>query len=211
MIPTRATRAALFALVPALSGCAVVTSLQTASRSLDAYELTAPAAVPGPGRADRTLLVELPTTSGALSTDRILVKPTAVQVQYLSDARWIDPAPELVQALLVRTIDNTGRVAFVSGQSLGPVPDYILLGDLRDFQVEIVPGGEPPVVVVVSLALSLMRDLDQRVIATQVFERRVPAASSEAQTVVAAFDRAMDAVLAEAAAWSVTTAAASGV
>jgi cholesterol transport system auxiliary component len=210
MTPTRTARAALLLLAPALSGCAAVTSIQQASRTLDAYELTAPVGAPGLGRADQTLLVEQPTTSGALDTDRILVKPSAIQVQYLSDARWIDPAPELVQTLLVRTIDNTGRVAFVSGQSLGPIPDYVLLGDLRDFQVEVVPGGQPPVEVVVALALTLVRDLDQRVVATRLFRQRVPAASADAPTVVAAFDLAMDAVLAQAAEWSVTTTRATG-
>lgn len=212
MIRTRAARAALLALAPAvLAGCAAISSLDSASRTLEAYELSAPAGEVAGTRTARTLLVELPTASGGLGTDRIMVKPNPIQVQYLSGARWIEPAPALVQALLVRSIANTGRVGFVSGQASGPIPDFVLLTDLQAFQAEVPPGGQPPVVVVTRIALTLLRDIDQRVVATRVLEQRVPAASADPSDVVRAFDTAMHALLTEATRWSIDVTASGGV
>ena len=40
-------------------------------------------------------------------------------------------APVHVQALLVRSIANSGAVGFVGGDAAGPVPDFVLLTDLQ--------------------------------------------------------------------------------
>ena len=204
MIPAP-LRAAILALglVP-LGGCAAITSLDTASRSLDTFELT-PATTAGAARSrsGRILQVDLPTASGGISTDRILIKPGALRVAYLPDGRWVDPAPEHVQQLLVRSLAGTGRFAFVGGESSGPLPDYVLISDLEAFQAALAPPDTtPPVTVVVRLTLTILRDLDRRVVATQSFEGRAGAAGDDAPTVVTAFDAAMGRVLRDATSWT---------
>ena len=145
----------------------------------------------------------------AISTDRILIKPGALRVAYLPDGRWVDPAPEHVQSLLVRSLAGTGRFGFVGGESSGPLPDYVLISDLEAFQAELAPAGAtPPVTVVVRLTVTILRDLDRRVVATQSFEGRAGAAGDDAPTVVTAFDAAMGQVLRDATSW--TSAVATG-
>ena len=72
------------------SGCAAVSSLSGASQPLDAYALT-PLARPRWSRGSRHVVVETPSASGAIATDRILIKPDRLQAAYLPGARWVTP------------------------------------------------------------------------------------------------------------------------
>jgi cholesterol transport system auxiliary component len=145
--------------------------------------------------------VSMPTASGGIGTDRIMIRPGALQIAYLPDGRWVDPVPVHVQQLLIRSLAGTGRLGFVGGESSGPLPDYVLLTDIQAFQAEVTPGGAAPVRVDVRMTLTLLRDIDRSVIAAHRFERSVSAGSDDAATVVAAFDVAMRSLLAEATGW----------
>ena len=85
---------AILLLPLALSGCSALSALSDATTVLDVYELQAPDAVPQGGARSLDVIVELPTTTGALDTDRVMVKPSQLQAQYLDDARY-DPAVQL--------------------------------------------------------------------------------------------------------------------
>lgn len=187
-----------------LGGCAAIGTLNQASQSLPTFDLTAAAVPPSaqPGRSTRVLLVASPTASSAIATDRIVIKPNALQVAYLPDGRWIELAPVHVQALLVRSIANSGAVGFVGGDAAGPVPDFVLLTDLQTFQAELGPDGKPTRIAV-RMTLTLVRDLDRRLVATRVFEASAPISSTQALPVAVAFDSAMRGILAEATRWTV--------
>ncbi len=199
--------AALFAGLGLLGGCAAVSAVQTAASPLDSFELT-PLAPGGSGASGPLLRVELPTTSGTLASDRIAIKPSALQVQYLPGVRWVDEANIHVQMLMMRSLSGTGRFALVSGDGPAPLPDFVLLSDLRAFQAELVvpEGGDPaaPVAVaVVRLDASILDDRDDTLRASGRFEARVPARGSDPVALVAAMDAAMTEVLREVTAWGV--------
>ena len=65
--------------------------------------------------------------------------------------------------------------------------------------------------VVVRLTLTLMRDIDGRVVGTRRFERTVGAASDGAPDVVSAFNVAMSGLLQEATGWIVAAMSGAGV
>jgi cholesterol transport system auxiliary component len=193
--------ALLLALAP-IAGCSALSSLDSAARSLDTYELSVPPAPAGSVATGRRVMqVSMPTASGGIGTDRIMIRPGALQIAYLSDGRWVDPVPVHVQQLLIRSLAGRGRLGFVGGESSGPLPDYVLLTDIQAFQAEVTPGGAAPVRVDVRMTLTLLRDIDRSVIAAHRFERSVGAGSDDAATVVAAFDVAMRSLLAEATGW----------
>ena len=189
-------------------GCAAIRSLDFAASTLDAYELL-PAEVPGGARIARSVAVEVSAASAAIATDRILVKPDALSVAYLPGARWIEPAPTHVQSLLIRSLADSGRTGFVGASATGSLPDYVLLSRIDAFQAEIVRGAEPPVRVVVAMTLSVMNDIDGRIIASRRFERSVGAASDDASTVVSAFNVVMSGILREVTAWTIASIAGS--
>jgi cholesterol transport system auxiliary component len=60
-----------------LAGCAAISSLNSAAATLDAFELRAPAGVPvARSQQGIDFIVEVPSASGAIDSDRILVRPS---------------------------------------------------------------------------------------------------------------------------------------
>ncbi|MGP3723558.1 ABC-type transport auxiliary lipoprotein family protein [Cereibacter sphaeroides] len=192
------TRLTLLLAALALSGCGAVSSLSRASEQLDTYTLSP---LPGTGGGgSRHIVVEAATAGGALSTDRILIKPSRVQALYLPDARWSDPAPALVQTLLVGSLQNGGGFRLVAREAAGLVPDYTLMTELREFQAEVPPGQAP--IVRISMVLTLIRESDRSVASTRRIETQAPAASDSTGDVVVAFDTAVTQALGEAVGWA---------
>ena len=189
-------------LLPLLSGCGALSSLSEASEELDAYTLS-PATSEGSAAAGRGhLIVELPTSAGALGTDRILIKPIPFQAQYLPDGRWSEPAPALVQTLLVASFQNLGGFRLVGRTGAGLMPDYTLMTELQEFQAEPAGSAAAEITVRVSVMLTLIRESDRRILATRRISVAETAASDATTVVVGAFDSALQTVLREAVLWT---------
>jgi cholesterol transport system auxiliary component len=206
---TRLLRAAALLALLALPGCAALSSLSGAATPLDAYALTP---LPGAGGGGvRHIVVEVPTASGAIATDRILVTPTRLQAAYLPGARWVEPAPVLVQTLLVQSLQASGAFRLVGRDTLGLFPDNTLLTELVAFQAEAGPPEGPLYVVRVAATLTVVREADATVIATRAFEARAGAASVDPLTIAAAFDAAAGQLLRAAVPWIAQATGAGGV
>jgi cholesterol transport system auxiliary component len=183
----------------ALSGCAAVSAIGRASEVLDAYELQGPAAVPVARSVQGIqFIVEVPTASGAIDTDRILVRPSRTQVQYLPDSRWTVPAPEMLQSAMVATFLRTGAFRFVGARPLGVSGDVALVTTLLEFGAVIAGEGA---VIEVTLVARLVREDDSAITATRTISQRVPVPDTRTPTLIAGYEAATDAALAELAAW----------
>lgn len=180
-----------------LSACSAVSQ---ASAPLDAYTLQ-PLPMQQGHTGSQHLVVELPTASGALATDRILIKPTPLQAEYLPKGRWVDPVPELVQTLLVASLQNAGGFRLVGRDGAGLTPDFVALVEVNDFQAEAPAEGTHATPVHVALTLTLLDEADRRLIGTRRFDASGVAASADTLAVVAAFDGATREVLTEAVTW----------
>ena len=104
----------------------------------DVFELRPPSDVPkkcGRGRMTE-LIIELPKTRGTLDTERIMIRPSALQTQYLPDARWGDTVPVTLQTLLVRGFGVYDVFNHVGRAPLGSVGDYAIISEINDFNAE---------------------------------------------------------------------------
>ena len=184
------------------AGCGAISAVSGATEELDAYTL-------GPVRTQQRmtavgghLIVEEPTAAGAIATDRILVKPNRIQAQYLSGARWVDPAPVLIQSLLLQSLESAGGFRLVGRQAMGLMPDYTLMTEIRDFQAEAAPSGGRDLNVRVGLSLTLIRESDRSIVATKRIESVVATSSSAPVPLVSAFDAALSSALLEVITWT---------
>jgi len=202
----RAARLALLLLLAsALTGCAAFGALRRAVTPLDAYELR----VEGPSeraaaRSRLHVIVEPPIVTGALDTERILIRPSPLQAQYLPDGQWTDTPAAMLQSALVVGIDATGAFRYVGREPLGPGGDYALITEITDFQAELV-GPRKDVLTHLRVSARLVRESDIEVVASRVFEVRTPALSNATLHIVAALDRGMAEVVDSMAAWTVAT------
>ena len=183
----------------ATAGCSALSSIQSASKPLDTFELSPlPAGSVATARGRRSLEVALPTATGALTSDRIVIKPTPLQVEALPNARWVNEAIEHVQLLLVRSLAGSGRFAIVTSAGSGPSPDYILLTDLQAFQAEV---ATDQMIVVIRTTMTLLSNTDGSVVASRSFANSATVPDTSTDLVVAAFDQAMTQQLKDVVGW----------
>jgi len=153
-------------------------------------------------RADWQLVVEEPTAPNAINTDRMAIRPSSLQIQYLPDVKWTDRAPALVQTLLVESFENSGKIIGVGRRAIGLTGDYVLSSELREF--EAVSDGVGGTSVVVRLVLKLVRQSSGGIIASRTASETVPAASDQPADIVVAFDAALGKVLKRTVQWVLT-------
>lgn len=189
-----------------VSGCAALTALGDASTPLDVYEIRPASAVQTTQRrrVAADVIVELPTTSGALQTDRIMIRPNPLQAEYLPGARWGEETPVMVQTLILRSIEATQSVRYVGRQPLGLNGDYAIVTEILDFQAELNEDSETATIQL-RLVSRIVRENDVRIVASRTFSASEIATSLDTKAVVEAFDTAAARLLSEFSLWVLST------
>ena len=194
------------ALIAVLSGCAGLGQIQRVSTPNELYALTPKSTFSANlPRLDQQLVVEEPSATAAVNTDQIAVQPTPLRVQYLPQARWVDRAPLIVQALVIESFENSGRVPAVGSSGIGLRADYYVVTDIREFQAMLPEnaGPETPLEVHVRLNIKLVEAGEDRIIASRSFSEIAPSLTDDAAIVAAAFDEALGDVMRDAVEWSI--------
>lgn len=203
MQPFRSTTLVL--ILALLSGCGALSAVSDASARMDAYTLSPATRTEGDAGAatgSRHLVVELPTSAGALATDRILIKPIPIQAQYLSDGRWTEPAPSLMQTLLVASFQNLGGYRLVGRTGAGLQPDYTLMTELLAFHAEPLGPSSTPLIIRIETMMTLIRESDRRILASRRFAATTIVATDDTRAVVGGFDNAMQTLLRDVVIWA---------
>ena len=147
-----------------------------------------------------SLVVDEPTAARQIDTSRIALMSGPFRVDYYADVEWADNAPAMVQLLLIQSFQNTGRLPVVAPSRQTLSTDFLLLSNLRKFQVENDASGTPQATVV--LEVTLLRLPRRTPVATARFEKMTPVDSKSTETVTAAFDASLDDVMRRTVDWA---------
>lgn len=151
------------------------------------YRVDAPRLVAGsPAPVD--LKVVVGGTAPGLDGAGIAGRWPGRRLDYLAGARWADALPVLVSAALVEALQDSGRLRSVQGDLGRFRATHTLVVEVRRFEADYTAGGLP--VAQVSLAVTLGRASDRRVLAAFTASASEPAAENRQSTVVAALDAA---------------------
>ncbi len=162
------------------------------------YELEAPRQFTSQlGSSGAQLAVTEPTVVGALDSERIVVRPSTMEVTYLARSQWSDRTPKLVQARLIEAFQNSGRIRSVGQPGGAVVNDIGLVTDLHAFHIDAASNTA-----VIDLSARLVRDSDGRVAASQRFKAVQPLSGSDAGAMVAGLNQAFDQVANDVVAWT---------
>lgn len=187
-----------------LGGCGAISALSKAGRTLDNYELrgqqTAPARANNRGLQ---LIVEPPVVASSLDTARILIRPSATEVQYLPDGQWTDTPAKMLQTALVRELDDTGAFGYVGRVPLGQGGDEAIISEIIAFEAQLQPGGG--VVTRMRVSAKIVREADLRIRSTRSFDVTVPAASTKTADLVAAMQSGMVQLVGQMRQWTLAT------
>lgn len=164
---------------------------------------------------DWQLLVETPVSPAGLNTARIALQDSPIELRYFQLANWTDFAPKMVQALIIESFENSGKIISVGREQIGLRSDFVLKTELREFQAEydtrlpdgakdLGPNADAPSARV-RINIKLVKMPQREIIATQTFERRVRATENTMSEIISAFDTALGRTLKSIVVWTLET------
>lgn len=167
----------------------------------DTFDITAAAEVKSniPARS-RQLLIADPSALKALDSEQVLVRVSPSEIRYLSKSQWSDKLTRMVQAKLVETFENTGKLDGVGKPGQGLAIDYQLITDVRAFEIDTVGSDRG----VVEISVKLLDDRNGSVKAQQVFRASETATGTSNEAYIRAMDSAFGRVSAEIVAWTLS-------
>jgi cholesterol transport system auxiliary component len=164
-----------------------------------AYVLApAPAAPAGAAAtAEVDLSIGRPDMAPGLDTERIAVLKGR-QLDYYRAARWGGNSVEVVQTLLVDSLEDQRLFRSVTAEQARVAGDYVLDVEVRDFQAEYADENAAPNAHV-TIVGRLIRLVDRQLVSTMSAESRSKASDNRLGAVVAAFESAAHEVALEIA------------
>jgi cholesterol transport system auxiliary component len=176
-----------------LGGCEI---LPQVSEPIDLYTLTPKTSYGNHlPKVGWQLIVELPVAAAGLDTARIALQHTPYTLEYFARASWTDNAPAMVQTLLIESFESTGSILAVGREAIGLRPDFILKTDLREFQAIYYDNEGSAPTILVRMNAKLVEMPERRIVASNTFEAKVPAASNAFKDIIAGFDDALGQVI----------------
>ena len=187
------------ALAVALSGCSLGGLLGGGGKApVTLLTLTPEAADPGQiqrtATSGQAVTIAAPVVAKELRTNRIPVQVTPTDVQYVTDAQWIDTPDRLFQGLVAETVRRTTNRVVLSSKQAALDPGLVVNGELQRFGYDASTGQ---VIVQYDGALSTEGG-------TRVESRRFTATAPSdgtAASVGPALNRAANQVASEIARW----------
>ena len=198
----RLPTALLIAATATLPGCGALSALQ-GEPERDLFELRAPAALSCPRSRIGELVIEPPKARGTLDSNRIMIRPSALQTQYLPDAEWGDTVPAMLQRLLVESLSATGSFNQVGRAPLGLSGDVAMISEVQDFNVDLSADGT---LIRLGVGAQLVDEMEAKVIARGRFAAAVPAAGTRTADLIPAFDAATRHLIGQMTAWTLDAA-----
>jgi len=187
---------ALAGMLLLVAGCSGFHSDEAATQVYTLDPVIAAAKSAAPEEAPSLLLLR-PQAAPGLDTERIALRRSGQRMDYYAASRWPAPVPEFVQSLAVDTLRGSGKYRSVQADGTAFSADRALQIEIRRFQAEYAGDG-PPTVHVQLLATLGKRD-DRKALASVEAESSVPASENRMQMVIAAFQSATSAALAQLA------------
>ena len=182
----------------ALAGCSVLSTTQRDPVTIYSPDVRVPVDPAWPN-VDWSLVIAKPTAARVVDSPRISVRPVPGELQVYRGASWAQPATDLLQDAVQRTLEDSGRIRAVASSDAGILGDYRLVMDLRRFEADYAGQSTPSAVIEVSA--KLVKNRDQSVIASRTFLQSKPASDAKIANVAAAFEDSLSAVTHDIVGW----------
>lgn len=154
-------------------------------------------------QVDWQLAVNHPDAARMVDSLRIAVRPTPGELQVYKAASWSKTPSEQVEDVLLRALEDSGRIPAVARQGSGIAADYKLVMDLRRYEADYAGGAVPAATIEVNA--KLLHAPDQEVVGSRTFLQAVPATSTDIASVAQAFSQALQGIGGELAGWTLAT------
>jgi cholesterol transport system auxiliary component len=176
-----------------LAGCSLL--LPPKSEPVTAILDKMPDHVPAEAAHPATLLVRQPETSAAFDTTRMAYSVKAYQLAYFRDNQWAETPAQMIQPLLVRTLQQTGFFRAILSPPESETPRYTLRTEILELVQD--HTANPPVLRL-RLRLQLFQASGRPIAGREIVEQEAMADAVPYAGVVAANDAVAKALRATA-------------
>jgi cholesterol transport system auxiliary component len=149
------------------------------------------------------LAVVKPTAARVVDSPRIAVRPVPGELQVYKGVTWSQPSTDLIEATVLRALEDSGKIPAVARAGSGIRADYRLVMDLRRYEADYAGNAAPSATI--ELTAKLMHASEQRIVASRTFLQIEPSGGVEVPEVAAAFDTALEKLGSEVVGWVLTT------
>ncbi|UNK41892.1 ABC-type transport auxiliary lipoprotein family protein [Luteimonas sp. S4-F44] len=153
--------------------------------------------------ADWQLTLSPPTAARMIDSFRIAVRPTPSELQVYRSASWAKTPTDMLQDVVLRTLEDSGRIPAVARQGAGITADYKLVIDLRRFEADYAGNVMPSATIEANA--KLIHNIDQTVVDSRTFLAAIPASGTDVAQVVDAFGTALQGIGGEMVGWILTS------
>jgi cholesterol transport system auxiliary component len=164
------------------------------------YRLEVAGAPGGAAKLPLALGVARPRAAVSLDTERIAVVQPDNRFDHFAGMRWSEPAPQMLQSLIVRVLQSDGRFEVVVATPSRVPTDLLLDLELRRFEAVYAADGASPSVQV-EFQATLVDPRRVRRVSSFVASSEVAAAGNRRDAVLGAYQRATDEAVHALAAW----------
>ncbi|MBX3457819.1 MAG: membrane integrity-associated transporter subunit PqiC [Candidatus Paracaedibacteraceae bacterium] len=191
-------RSLIIVILSVLSGCGPLIPIP--GESPKRFNLSA---IPVEQRAQPSplqLIVDIPTTSVFLDTQRVAVVPAPQQIDYFANMEWAERLQLVVQESVTYSLQNLNLFRAVTRQNDGIIPDRQLKINIRKFQVNLCTQPIAEAEYYVQLINVISRDE----VARYTFTTSIPMSAEStpsAEDIAAALDQANKNIIGEIADW----------
>lgn len=141
-----------------------------------------------------------PSAERMLDSPRIAVRPQPQELQVYRGATWSMPTTDLLEASVLRLLEDSGKAPGVARMSSGLRADYRLSLDIRRFEADYAGHALPTATIEVTA--KLLHSQSQKVVASQTFRQGITAGGTQLPQVIPAFEQALGIVSRDIAGWS---------
>jgi cholesterol transport system auxiliary component len=198
-----AITAAAVSLLAVVAGCTNAL-LGPEAEPPETYRLDVPAVVaPAAARLPLALTVARPRAPQSIDTDRIAVVQPGLRFDHYNGLRWSEPAPQMLQSLLVGSLQASGRYEAVLSAPSRVVGDLLLDVELQRFEASYAAPGAAPVVHV-QMQLTLVDARRGERLSSLIATGQSAAAADRRGDVMVAFEKATTDALSSVTGWLAT-------
>ena len=162
-----------------------------------------PQADPSWPKVGWNLATTRPDAPRILDSARMAVRPVPGELQVYKGAMWSSPPPELLEATVLRLLEDSGKLPAAARQGSGMEASYRLVMDIRHFEADYAGGAMPSAVIEVNA--KLIHVVDRVVAGSRTFRHAQPASGTDPRLVADAFSQALAAVGRDVAGWTLVT------
>lgn len=159
-----------------------------------------------PAPVSWTLAIEEPDATLAFNTAKIAISREPARIEYYASGQWVDRAPRLFGAALLRSFENTGVIRGVGNRVSLPVSTFVLQTDIRKLTIAKADGADIAQVAV----FARLTNGRSAIYASRLFSASEPLAQDNGGAAATALNLGLQKVQREIVEWTIAEAETAG-